>query len=456
MSNNWICGLQGILLAYAFQVGLCISFLLIANLHFLAAYRSELIQAHLTKLFVISLLLPLCVAIPVALKRDIEYRGIGSVCLLSKEISGPYFIYPVSVIICVATLLHLGTIAFAIKVKAYAMRSYQPESGSTPSSRRGSHSTTSTHRQRLHAAHEISLVFQQQWRVGLFAVCLVAFYLNYWLFLIAEPKKIQNLGPGLPWFMDWVHCLSQQARSTNDTTPPFFTNRQTAGDSAQAACASIAAPYVPNVSWMTATEFSRALEGFIFFLTFASKADFRHDLRGKLFGNRDAAGQDLESRRGSRDDHRKHLQHQQYLADPQYQENLDDDHYTDNLSIEDLYSIIEVPAPLPEAARWHGKQHYRSESDLGIASRDMGRLPSPSLEDTAAVAAVMSRSEEGPFARIHGGHAHRRHKSHGNLQTANVPDELHSQPLARSQSALTHTPKIAWGVIPPASVRKDS
>ncbi|KAF9572505.1 hypothetical protein EC968_009729 [Mortierella alpina] len=113
MSNNWICGLQ----VYTFQVGLCVSFLLIANLHFLAAYHSELIQVHLTKLIVISFLLPLCAAIPVAVKRGIEYRGIGSICLLTPEISAPFLNYPVSVIICIAALLHLGTIAFAIKVK---------------------------------------------------------------------------------------------------------------------------------------------------------------------------------------------------------------------------------------------------------------------------------------------------------------------------------------------------
>lgn len=95
---------------------LCLGFLLIANLHVLTVFRSYVVQNHLTKLMVLSFFLPLSLVLPVAIRKQVENPGFGSICFVSSQVASPYFFYPLSVVVCLATLLHLGTIAFMIKV----------------------------------------------------------------------------------------------------------------------------------------------------------------------------------------------------------------------------------------------------------------------------------------------------------------------------------------------------
>lgn len=91
--------------------------LLIANLHLLTVHRSALIQDHLGRLMILSFFLPLAFVLPVALRKKIQNPGFGSVCFVSPEIASAYFFFPLSVVVCIATLLHLWTIVFMIKVK---------------------------------------------------------------------------------------------------------------------------------------------------------------------------------------------------------------------------------------------------------------------------------------------------------------------------------------------------
>ena len=96
---------------------LCLGFLLIANLHLLIAYRSQLIQSHLTQLIIASFLLPLALVVPVAVRKQIEYPGMGSTCLVSPSVASAYFFYPLAATVSLGTLLHLGTIIAMIKVQ---------------------------------------------------------------------------------------------------------------------------------------------------------------------------------------------------------------------------------------------------------------------------------------------------------------------------------------------------
>lgn len=108
---------SGALLQYIVLVMLCLGFLLIANLHLLTVYRSSLIQGSLSKLMVASFILPLALVIPVIVKKQIMNPGFGSICFVGPDVASALFFYPLSIIVCVATLLHLGTIGFMIKVR---------------------------------------------------------------------------------------------------------------------------------------------------------------------------------------------------------------------------------------------------------------------------------------------------------------------------------------------------
>lgn len=66
---------------------------------------------------VVSFILPLALVIPVIVKKQIMNPGFGSICFVGPDVASAFFFYPLSVIVCVAALLHLGTIGFMIKVR---------------------------------------------------------------------------------------------------------------------------------------------------------------------------------------------------------------------------------------------------------------------------------------------------------------------------------------------------
>ncbi|KAF9541313.1 hypothetical protein EC957_003215 [Mortierella hygrophila] len=294
MTNSWFCGVQGVLLHYIVLVMLCLGFLLIANLHLLTVYRSSLIQGSLSKLMGVSFILPLALVIPVIVKKQIMNPGFGSVCFVGPDVASAFLFYPLSVIVCVATLLHLGTIGFMIKTAVQANSSSSV--GNSHSRSNGNSSTgnnnpanMTTRQRRLQTARDISQLLKQQWRPGLFALCLLVIDMIYWLFYFIEAKKLLSVSPSTLWFQQWVACLAEQAvasikagrLSMTDPTPDQFI---AAGEIAQRTCAAIAKPFVPNFAWAALSDMLPAVFGIVILIIFGSKLELWHDLRERLFG----------------------------------------------------------------------------------------------------------------------------------------------------------------------------
>ncbi|KAF9106817.1 hypothetical protein BGX29_008379 [Mortierella sp. GBA35] len=293
MTNSWFCGVQGALLQYIVLVMLCLGFLLIANLHLLTVYRSSLIQGSLSKLMVLSFFLPLASVVPVIVKKQIMNPGFGSICFVGPDVASAFFFYPLSVIVCIATLLHLGTIGFMIKTAVQANSSTSvsnSHSRSYGNSSNGNNGNTMTPRQRrLQTARDISLLLKQQWRPGLFALCLLIIDMIYWLFYFVEAKKLLSVGPNTLWFQQWVSCLALQAVESVKAgrlsmTSPTPDQLKTAGDFAQKTCAEIAAPFVPNFAWAALSDMLPAVFGIMILIIFGSKMELWHDLRERLWG----------------------------------------------------------------------------------------------------------------------------------------------------------------------------
>ncbi|KAF9129685.1 hypothetical protein BGW39_003911 [Mortierella sp. 14UC] len=299
MTNSWFCGVQGALLHYIVLVMLCLGFLLIANLHLLTVYRSSLIQSSLSKLMGVSFILPLALVIPVVVKKQIMNPGFGSICFVGSDVASALFFYPLSVVVCVATLLHLGTIGFMIKtaVQANSMSSVgNSHSRSYGNSSAGNNNANLTPRQRrLQTARDISQLLKQQWRPGLFALWLLIIDMIYWLFYFIEAKKLLSVGPNTPWFQQWAACLAEQAVASVKAgrlsmTNPTSEQLTAAGEVAQKTCAAIAAPFVPNFAWAALSDMLPAVFGIVILIIFGSKLELWHDLRERLFGRRDADG----------------------------------------------------------------------------------------------------------------------------------------------------------------------
>lgn len=95
----------------------CLAVLLIANLHMLTVYRSSLVQNSMSMLMIVSFFLPLALVVPVAVRKQIENPGFGSICFVSAEAASAFFFYPLAIVVSLAALMHLGTIAYMIRVR---------------------------------------------------------------------------------------------------------------------------------------------------------------------------------------------------------------------------------------------------------------------------------------------------------------------------------------------------
>ncbi|KAK3830235.1 MAG: hypothetical protein JOS17DRAFT_817680 [Linnemannia elongata] len=300
MTNSWFCGVQGALLQYIVLVMLCLGFLLIANLHLLTVYRSSLIQGSLSKLMGVSFILPLALVIPVVVKKQIMNPGFGSICFVGPDVASAFFFYPLSVIVCVATLLHLGTIGFMMKTAVQANSSTSVSNSHSRSY--GNNSTGNNNpanmtprQRRLQTARDISQLLKQQWRPGLFALWLLLIDMIYWLFYFIEAKKLLSVGPNTLWFQQWAACLAEQAIASVKAGRLSMTNPTpdqviAAGEVAQRTCAAIAEPFVPNFAWAALSDMLPALFGLVILIIFGSKLELWHDLRERLFGRRGADG----------------------------------------------------------------------------------------------------------------------------------------------------------------------
>lgn len=71
---------------------------------------------------VVTFVLPLGLVIPIVVKNHVMNPGFGSICFVGPDMASTYFFLPLSIVVCAATLLHLGTIAFMIKVYLFFLQ----------------------------------------------------------------------------------------------------------------------------------------------------------------------------------------------------------------------------------------------------------------------------------------------------------------------------------------------
>ncbi|KAF8933407.1 hypothetical protein BGZ47_010877 [Haplosporangium gracile] len=396
MTNSWFCGVQGIGLMYMVLTMLCLGFLLIANLHVLTVYRSYIVQNHLTKLVVLSFFLPLSLVLPVAIRKQIENPGFGSICFVSSQAASPYFFYPLSVVVCLATLLHLGTIAFMIKTSIQNNSVAVSDSTSFKSqSDSQSNKTISQRRRRLQTARDISQILKQQWRPGLLALCLLIVDMTYWLFYFIEAKKLERITPDTPWFVEWITCLAGQAQeallSGQLSATSTMDDLKAVGDVAQGACARIAAPYIPSFTWAALADIMPAVFGIIVLIIFGTKFELWQDLKGRIIGekdttvfimgdvSKDSGGQHHRplSLEEQRHQNQEHVHFSQTTKPERGRKSQENDFYSDDLglgAIEFNSRDMIMAAYETETPRYGGKQS-RSRSEFHAA-------PLPSTEAT--------------------------------------------------------------------------
>ncbi|KAG0034231.1 hypothetical protein BGZ81_005770 [Podila clonocystis] len=294
MTNSWFCGVQGIALQYIVLVMGCLWMLLIANLHLLTVYHCSIIQNSMSRLMIVSFFLPLALVVPVAVRKQIENPGFGSICFVSAKAASAFLFYPLAIVVSLAALMHLGTIAHMIRTKLKA-NTPTAVSDSTSFCRTDSRSNPISRKQsRGQTARDISLMLKQQWRPGLLALCLVIIDIIYWLFYFIETKKLLSVGPNTDWFVQWKSCLSRQAKLSMQagllTSTSDSAEFKTASDNAQRACSYVAKPYVPNFAWAVLSDLLPAMFGIAILIIFGSKMELWQDLRTKLFHS--SKGQD--------------------------------------------------------------------------------------------------------------------------------------------------------------------
>ncbi|KAF9951239.1 hypothetical protein BGZ72_007218 [Mortierella alpina] len=90
---------------------------MVANLHLLAVYRSSMVQNRLKMLLVIITALPLVTVLPIVLQKRIQNPEFGVTCVANPETVSPFVALPSAIAVCLAMLIHLGTVAYMIKVK---------------------------------------------------------------------------------------------------------------------------------------------------------------------------------------------------------------------------------------------------------------------------------------------------------------------------------------------------
>ncbi|CAO3572237.1 unnamed protein product [Mortierella alpina] len=146
---------------------------------------------------------------------------------------------------------------------------------------------------RRETAREISQLLKQQWRPGVFAMCMLIIDMTFWLFYFFETKKLRVEIATTTWFTEWIRCLHLQATISvqNGVLSASSTQAQlkTAGRSAQDACAWIATPHVPWFPWATLAYLLPTVFGIIVLILFGSRLELWEDLRSKLLSGRSSS-----------------------------------------------------------------------------------------------------------------------------------------------------------------------
>ncbi|KAF9175556.1 hypothetical protein BGX20_004166 [Mortierella sp. AD010] len=191
-----------------------------------------------------------------------------------------------SVMVSLAMLMHLATIGSMIKTK---LKANCAANSSCNFGRNSPSSVQSRRQRRLKTARDISLLLKQQWRPGLFAVCLIIMDIVYWLFYFMEAKGLMDLSTTSQEFLNWVNCLSNNMKfavqsgqlSLVDPTPDQV---KAVGQASQTVCAYAAEPWVPNIVWAALADMIPALFGVVLLIIFGSRVELWRDLRTWLFG----------------------------------------------------------------------------------------------------------------------------------------------------------------------------
>ncbi|KAG0226616.1 hypothetical protein BGX31_007234 [Mortierella sp. GBA43] len=261
MPNSPLCTVQGVILQYLVLVMLFLGLILIIHLHVLTVHQSTWVQSRVVKLMVIAFALPLASVIPTLVKQQVSNPGLGSTCFVDPDMADKLFYIPYAVFVSIALLIHLGTIAYAVK---------------------------------------------QHWRLALFGFCLIFIQMFSWLFYFIEAKKLHNSGPLItaPWLPTWVACLSDQAAIAIDSGLMLPNNStvqqlQAVGKASQQTCAVAAQPFVPNFAAACLNEALPAVFGLVILGIFGLRKELWHDMKsgrlgflcgGSSWGDKTAAG----------------------------------------------------------------------------------------------------------------------------------------------------------------------
>ena len=260
-----------------------------------------------------------------------------------------------------------------------------------PGSDSHSNKALSARQRRLQTARDISQLLKQQWRPGLFALCLLIMDMIYWLFYFTEAKKLEKVDPTTEWFVQWAQCLTQQAmlsiqagKLSLTPTPAEF---QAAGEVAQRACASIAEPFVPNFAWAALSDMTPASFGIAIFIIFGTKLELWQDLRVRLWGSKNSTvfimGEISKDTNGKNNQVQQQQHHPHHKPQYRYgqrrqepQQQTDDGFYSDDLVLDqNAYGSRDVLASAPSEGRYGGRQPRSSFTASRAGSTHASYVP---------------------------------------------------------------------------------
>ncbi|KAI8360504.1 hypothetical protein B0O80DRAFT_205391 [Mortierella sp. GBAus27b] len=282
---------------------LFLGLILIIHLHVLTVHQSTWVQSRVVKLMVIAFALPLASVIPTLVKQQVSNPGLGSTCFVDPDMADKLFYIPYAVFVSIALLIHLGTIAYAVKA-TMKRRSSRSNDGDESAQ---DHDLSIPHPSPTPlATPTLPFTLQQHWRLALFGFCLIFIQMFSWLFYFIEAKKLHNSGPLItaPWLPTWVACLSDQAAIAIDSGLMLPNNStvqqlQAVGKASQQTCAVAAQPFVPNFAAACLNEALPAVFGLVILGIFGLRKELWHDMKsgrlgflcgGSSWGDKTAAG----------------------------------------------------------------------------------------------------------------------------------------------------------------------
>ncbi|KAI9222988.1 hypothetical protein BC828DRAFT_403551 [Blastocladiella britannica] len=277
-ATNQLCTIQGTFLVFFSHLTIVWAVYLVLNLHLTAVWRSNFLERnfHLTSLF--CWMWPMGFTIAAYAMSAIEYDA-GATCFISVAQSGALFFYPLAGLIGVASILHIGTFGSiarssfkeTMSLESSGVRSqtvsanygekftdpYTGEStyGPAHSQSMGSGAAVSGRHKAKHAARAVKV----QWRALMLAFQLIVTYLVFFLFYNFESPKLDIKG-NEPWFRDWVKCTMIDRLGQNT-------------------CATQAAPNLPSLWLMVATDMIVASAGTVLFVIFGARLSLVYEWR---------------------------------------------------------------------------------------------------------------------------------------------------------------------------------